>query len=127
MQQVIDNSNLVNMCRDCGAVGFLPVMAYTFNSGTNTVTVADTSTIPAGDAIAKFKVKVHDAFGQTAEGNNEDGADIAVSVAGLNKSKPLSVSVYLKTADGISADGGAYGLLAAGDISHWDVKKNAIV
>lgn len=125
MEQVIDNSNLVTMCHDCGAVGFLPVMAYAV-AGTD-ITVADTSTIPAGDAIKKFKVKLHDAFGGTVVGNNEDGADIVVSSATLNRSKPLSLTVFLATDDGITADGGAYGLLAAGDISHWDVKKNAEV
>lgn len=123
---VIDNTNLINMCRDCGAVGFLPEVTYAYDAAAKTVTVTGNGTdIPAGDALTKMKVKVHDMFGNTVAGQNADGSALVVSTATLNASKPLALSVTLITDDGIIADGGAYGLQAAGDVANWDVQKNA--
>lgn len=57
----------------------------------------------------------------TAPVANEDTIDIST----LDRSKQLALSVTILTVDGIAADGGAYGLLAAGDVGHWDVQLNA--
>jgi hypothetical protein len=205
---VIDNTNLLNMCRDCGAVGFIPVASYVYDAEAETVTVENASTIPAGDVLKQVKVKIHDYYGGTKTGvlygkggggytsaptvvfsggggtgaagtavlqngrvisvtitdpgssyetaptvaftggggsgavgevvldadtvgevnildNTDD--DVAIDVSDLDRSKALAVSVTIMTDAGITADGGAYGLLAAGDIGHWDVKKTAAV
>lgn len=125
---VIDNTNLLQMCHDCGAVGFIPVLTYAYDAGAETVTVTDASTIPAGDGLNKIKLKVHDYYGGTVTGEIAAalGNDV-IDVSGLDRSKALALSATIITDGGITADGGAYGLLAGGDVGHWDVKKTAAV
>ena len=62
----IDNTNLLQLCNDCGAVGFIPAMTYSIAD--NVVTVTNASTIPAGDTLRLIKIKVHDFFGNTVVG-----------------------------------------------------------
>lgn len=64
----IDNTNLLQMCKDCGAVGFIPDMAYELDATANTVTVTDSSTIPGSDALKHIKISVHDFFGHQVVG-----------------------------------------------------------
>ncbi len=126
---LIDNSNLLQMCRDCGAAGFIPAFTYAYDATAETVTVTNASTIPGGDAIKLIKARVHDYFGNDVLGSDPGpvvGA-IVINVADLNRSKPLALTVTISTTGGIIADGGAYGLLPAGDVAHWDVEKNASV
>lgn len=123
---VIDNTNLINMCRDCGAPGFLPVLVYAFDAAAKTVTVTNTSTIPAGDAFVKVKVRVHDQFGGTKTGQITVAATpLVLDVSTLNLSKQISLTATIITDLGIIADGGAYGLMAAGNVASWDIQKNA--
>jgi hypothetical protein len=205
---VIDNVNLLNICRDCGAVGFLPEMTYAYDSNDDEITLTNASTIPSGDSLRLIKAKVHDSFGNevvgaltvqggfgytsapvvsfvggggtgatatavvtngritainvTAGGTgftsaptvvltggggygasatatidtgevdaitvDAPGNDLVLDVSTLDKSKQLAITVMISTDDGITADGGAYGiLLTSGDISSWDVKKTAAV
>ncbi len=65
---VIDNTNLINMCRDCGAAGFVPDLSYAYNAGAATVTMTNGSTIPSGDTLKKIKIRVHDFFGKEVRG-----------------------------------------------------------
>lgn len=65
----IDNTNLLNMCRDCGAVGFIPVLTYLYDAEARTVTIEDDSTYPAGDSLNKIKIRVHDDFGGEVRGH----------------------------------------------------------
>lgn len=123
---VIDNTNLLQMCRDCGAVGFVPDVSYVYDAGAATITVTDSSTIPAGDSLVRIRIQVHDAFGGEVRDEIElAGGNQVVNIATLDRSKPLAIKVAIYTTNQIAADGGAYGLNAAGDISHWDVQKNA--
>lgn len=126
---VIDNTNLINMCRDCGAAGFVPVTSYVFDAEAATVTITDASTIPSGDTRLRVKYKIHDFFGNQVSGAIEaaDSNDDVVDVSTLNRSKQLAVCVTVITTKGIVADGGAYGLMAAGNIAHWDVQRTAAV
>lgn len=122
----IDNSNIKQMCIDCGAVGFEPAVSYEYDPGANTVTVTNASTIPAGDTFVKAKVRVHDMFGKEVRGTITVAATpLVVDVSSLDKSKQLALAVTILTTNKIAADGGAYGLNAAGDVGHWDVQKNA--
>lgn len=124
----IDNANLLQMCHDCGAVGFVPAVIYTFDAAAKTVTVEDNSTIPAGDTAKKTKIKVHDMFGGTVVAEAiAGGAPAVVNVADLNLSKQLALAVTVITNGGIIADGGAYGLMASGDVAHWDIQRTAAV
>lgn len=204
--QVIDNTNLLQICRDCGAVGFLPVVTYVYDAEAGTVTITNDSTIPSGDALRVIKIKVHDFFGAEVRGHisgspggegyesapavafsggggtgaegtaviangkvtgvtidepgssyetaptvaftggggtgaagtvvldgdavdsvtiDADDTTAVLDVSSLNRSKQLAITVEIHTTGQIAADGGAYGLMAAGDISHWDVQKNA--
>jgi len=130
MKSVIDNSNLVNMCRDCGAGDFLPEVSYAYDATAKTVTVTNTSTMNGTDTLVQTKIKVHDFFGGTVNAVLDDSdvdQIIVVDVSSLDASKPLALNVIVKTTAGIIADGGAYGLQAAGDVSHWDVQKTAAV
>ncbi len=124
---VINNANLLQMCHDCGAVGFLPVVAYAYDAGGAEITITNTSTIPAGDAFEMLKVRVHDEFGNEVRGvQTVQATPLVLDVSTLNRSKTLAITVTLTTDDEIAADGGAYGYLAAaGDIANWDVQKNA--
>jgi hypothetical protein len=123
---VIDNTNLINMCRDCGLPGFLPKASYVFDAGARTVTVTDDSDIPADAALKKIKVKVHDYYGGTAVGEIAAAAgNVVVDVSDLDLSKQLAIAVTVILDNGGIADGGAYGIGAAGDIGHWDVQLNA--
>lgn len=55
-----------------------------------------------------------------------NNATVAVlSTATLDASKQFALSVTIITANGLVADGGAYGLMAAGSVGHWDKQKNA--
>jgi hypothetical protein len=59
--QAIDNANLVNICNDCGIVGFTPAVSDGV-SGSN-VTVTENSVIPAGDSQKATHVRLMDDFG----------------------------------------------------------------
>lgn len=71
MINTIDNTNLLNMCRDCGAVGFIPSCAYTYDAVAATITVTNSSTIPAGDTLKLVKVRAHDFYGNEIRGSIE--------------------------------------------------------
>lgn len=205
---LIDNTNLINMCRDCGAAGFLPSIAYTYDAVAKTVTFTNDSTIPSGDSLNKIKVRVHDYFGNEVRGHidgsaggdgyqsapavsftggggtgatahavvsngkvtsvvidtagtgyttaptvvfdntdtggsgaaatatvggglvtavtlSADDDEVVLDVSTLDASKRLSATVTIFTTNMIAADGGAYCLEAAGNISNWDIQKNA--
>ena len=124
---VIDNTNLLNMCKDCGAVGFIPTLAYEYDATAAEVTVTNTSTIPSGDTFLKLKVRVHDFFGNEVRGvQTVQATPLVIDVSTLNRSKPLAITVTLVTTGNIVADGGAYGYLQdTGNIGWYDVQKNA--
>lgn len=203
---VIDNTNLINMCRDCGAVGFIPVLSYVYDAGAGTIVITNSSTIPSGDTLRRIKIKVHDFFGGEVRGSIDgvtggagytsvptvtivggggsgaiahavltgdrvssivvdaagtgyssdptvvitggggsgargtvtrstttvgsiavtaDDNAVTIDVSTLDRSKQLAIRGTILTANQIAADGGAYGLMAAGNLGHWDVQKNA--
>lgn len=70
--QPFDNTNLLQMCNDCGAVGFVPAVAYSV-SGSN-VTVTNSSTIPSGDTLKKVHVRLVDQFGGEVRGHIDGSA-----------------------------------------------------
>lgn len=129
MSNTIDNSNLVNLW-DRGTAGFTPRASYVYDYSAKTVAVHNLSTIPAGDTLVKTKFKIHDMFGGTVSGEIPvaDGDQIVTAdVTALNLSKPLALSVVVLTTKGLVADGGAYGLMTAGDVAHWDIQTTAAV
>lgn len=124
---VINNSNLLTLCNNCGAVGFVPVLEYEYDAAAKTVTITDGSTFPAGSELTRIKVKVHDFFGAEARGNiTVAGGDVEIDISALNTSKPLSITATITTVDHIAADGSASGYLATeGILAFYDVQKNA--
>jgi hypothetical protein len=123
----IDNTNLINVFGGQNDVaGFIPAAGYTYDAATGDVVVTDGSTIPAGDTLARIKVQLFDKFGGEVRGTISALAGTAtLSAATLNTSEPLDLKMTIVTAANRIADGGAYNLLAAGDIRHWDIQKNA--
>lgn len=122
----IDNTNLLQMCFDCGAVGFLPAFAYAYDAEAATITVTNTSTIPAGDTFAVAKLRVMDQFGGEIRGNITVAATPnVIDVSGLDRSKGLNLMVHMHTVGHIAADGIAVNVGAAGNVGGWDVQKNA--
>jgi hypothetical protein len=123
--QAADNTNLKNLSGKLPA-GFNPVVTYT-NDGTNVV-VTDGTAIPAGDTLKKVKIQVFDKFGGEVRDvitvTGGPGAK-TLSLATLNKSKPLDLKVTVLTTNNIAADGGAYNLGASGSVSDWDSQQNA--
>jgi hypothetical protein len=122
----IDNSNLINY-RGCLPAGFTPALTYAYNAGAATVTVTDATVLPAGDTLKKIRVRIHDKFGGEVRGSISAllGNTGAISVASLNTSKGLDITVTITTTNMIAADGGAYHIDAAGSISNWDIQQNA--
>lgn len=121
-----DNTNLLQMCNDCGAVGFVPAVGYTYNAATGDVVVTNTSTIPAGDTFGKVHLRLTDQFGGEVRGTITVAATpVTISALTLNRSKSLNLMATIVTPGHIAADGSAYGLQAAGDVANWDVQKNA--
>jgi len=122
----INNANLLNMCKDCGAVGFVPELSYAYDAVEAEVTITNTSTIPSGDTFLKLKVRVHDFFGKEVRGfQTVQATPLVIDISSLDRSKPLAITVTLITTNNILADGGAYGYLqAAGNIGWYDVQKN---
>lgn len=83
----IDNTNLVSgLLRDYIAAGFTPAVAYAYDAGAKTVTVTDSSTIPAGDTLKAVHCKVHDQFGGEVRGS------IIIAVGGQNYTSAPAVS-----------------------------------
>lgn len=122
----IDNTNLVNLCNNCGAVGFLPVIAFAYDAVAKTVTLTNTSTISAGDTFLKVKVQVFDKFGGEVRGTQTVLATpLVIDVSTLNAAETLDIKVVELTTGKIAADGGAYRIGAAGSIGMWDIQKNA--
>jgi hypothetical protein len=122
----IDNSNLLQMCADCGAAGFVPGATYTYDSATGAVVITAAVTLPAGDAISKIKAQLFDKFGGEVRGNTSTATGtITLDGSTLNNSKPFDLKVSIFTTGHIAADGGAYHLQPAGSVSQWDVQKNA--
>lgn len=122
----IDNTNLLQLCYDCGAVGFVPSVTYTYNATTGDVVVTDASTLPAGDTLSKIKVQLFDKFGGEVRGTiTALAGSVTLSALTLNRARVLDMKVTILTTGHIAADGGVYWLQAAGNVSLWDVQKNA--
>ena len=123
----IDNSNLVNY-RGCLPAGFTPKVSYAYDAAAKEVVITDDSDIPDGDALSKVHVSVHDKFGgEVRDAITVTGAPGAqtIDVSSLDASKGLDIRATVLTTKHIAADGGAYGIGAAGDVSSWDIQQNA--
>ena len=123
----ISNANLLNVFGGQNDVaGFIPALTYTYNNATGAVVVTDASTVPAGDTLKTIKVKVFDKFGAEVKSTISALAGSAtLDGATLNRSEPLDIKVTVLTNLNRVADGGAYDIMPAGAIAHWDIQKNA--
>lgn len=124
---VIDNSNLIRMCNDCGAVGFVPVISFAFDPETSTFTFTNTSTIPAGTTFTKMKAKLIDHNGKQLNGaQTVQATPLAVDASTLDLSEPVNILIFISTANKINADGSFKWVShTEGTVSHWDVEKGA--
>lgn len=130
----IDNSNLLDYRDDQGTSGFTPGVSYVYDSANEEVDVTDASVFPSGVSLLRIHVRVHDKFGNQANGEieNPDGSDSAgdhtdtIDVSGLDASKGLDITATVVADDGmLVADGGAYNIGASGSLGSWDKQKNA--
>lgn len=124
--QAIDNTNLVNYCKtNCNITSFLPKISFVYDAAAKTVVVTDGSTYGSGDGLKKAHIKVHDYFGaelrDTITVTSTPGAK-TINVATLNASKGLNITATIITNVDFHADGSAYRIAAAGDLSNWDKK-----
>ncbi len=123
--KAIDNSNLINH-RGTQPAGFTPNVSWTYDAQANEVVFSDGTTIPSGDDLQIIHCSANDKFGGEVRGSITDSEDnVTLDVSSLNKSKGLDIRATVLTARNIAADGGAYNIGAAGDLSNWDVQQNA--
>jgi hypothetical protein len=124
--QAIDNTNMKNWNGVLPA-GFTPVLTYAYDADAATVIVTDGSTLGAGDTLKAIHVRVHDKFGGEVRDNIGAlaGNTGTIDVSGLNRSKGLDITATITTAKMVAADGGAYGIGAAGSVANWDIQQNA--
>jgi hypothetical protein len=124
--QAIDNANLLNYCNtNCGIAGFIAKVSYVYDATAKTIDVTDASTYISGDGLKKVQVKVFDQFGgelrDTITTTGTPGKK-TINVATLNSSKPFTITATVITNKDYRADGSAFYIQAAGDLSNWDKK-----
>lgn len=131
MVNAIDNSDMLDYRGDQGTAGFAPVVSYVFNAGSEIVSITNATTWPSGKSLGKVKVSVHDKFGNQQNGvidpDEGSGTDntIVIDVSDLDLSKPLDITATVLDSTGrLVADGGAYNINAAGNLSSWDKQYN---
>lgn len=131
--KAIDNSNLLHY-RTSDTVDFEPAVAYAYDANAAEVDITDTSSFPSGVALKKTKIQIFDKFGGEVRGfiypsaGSDSGHDgeTTISVSTLDRSKPLDIkATVIADDDMLVADGGAYNIGTAGNLSNWDIQKNA--
>ncbi len=85
MRTAIDNSGFLNVCHNCGCVGFEPSLAFDFNSVAKTLEITDNTTYSAGDARKIVHILVSDKHGNHKSGNIPVGGTGVVTL-GLSNS-----------------------------------------
>ncbi len=136
MVQAIDNSNLKSYRQSQGTVGFVPKLSYTFDAAAKELDLVHDSDFPAGVALKRVHIRVHDKFGGEVRGHitpaggslSPGDADTTIDLTGLDFSKPLDITAtIIADDDQLVADGGAYNIGAAGEVGNWDAQRNANV
>ena len=112
-------------CNNCNIAGFTPGAHFAFD-GTHSLTLYDTSILPAGVNFIKAKYKASDKFGNSVQGEvalSGSGHTVVLNTSTLNVTKGVDIRATV-IADGIIADGGIYcvSLNAAisGVLATWD-------
>lgn len=130
----IDNTNLTNYLESNGTEDFSPAVNYTYDAAAQEVDVQDVSSFPSGVSLEKAHIKVHDKFGNEANGyilapgdsDSAHASDTTIDVSGLDASKGLIITATVIGSDHkLVADGSAHDIGAAGSIGSWDKQKNA--
>jgi len=121
--QSVNNQNILGYC--CNALGDVVGSAtFSYNAGTNTLTVTDTSTIAAPDTFKIMHVDVYDRFGGKVYGHIDVAAgNVALSTATLNASRGFAVNITLVTTAGVAKDGSAYKIANSQTTGGFDVEK----
>lgn len=133
MTNAVSNDNLKNYRNDLGTTGFVPKVTFAYDAGAKEIDVMEDSDFPAGVALKKVVVKVHDAFGGEARGEVLPGTgsggntgEKTISVSALDASRGLSITAtVIADDDKLVADGSAHNIGASGSLSTWDIQKNA--
>ncbi|HAI83883.1 MAG TPA: hypothetical protein DCL43_09460, partial [Chitinophagaceae bacterium] len=101
--------------------GFIPNLTFTYNSTTGVVVVTDASTFPAGDAIKRINVLVHDEFGKSVPGTITvaGGNTGSISVTSLNRTRSLRITATVLTQKECVSDGSANNIQSAGQLAYW--------
>lgn len=129
----VSNTNLTNYRNDLGTTGFVPKVTYAYDAGAKEVDVMEDSDYPAGVALKKVVVKIHDQFGGEARGEVLPGTgsggntgEKTISVSALDASRGLSISAtVIADDDQLIADGSALITGTSGTLGSWDAQKNA--
>ena len=134
MSQAVSNENLKNYRDDAGTTGFVPAVTYEYDAAAAEIDFEENSAFPAGVALKKTILRVHDKAGNEVRGfilpaaGSDSGHDgeTTIDVSSLDRSKPLDITAtVIADDDKLVADGGAYNIGAAGNIGGWDTQKNA--
>lgn len=107
--------------KGCNCQGFIPNLTFTYNSTTGVVVVTDASTFPAGDAIKRINVLVHDEFGKSVPGTITvaGGNTGSISVTSLNRTRSLRITATVLTQKECVSDGSANNIQSAGQLAYW--------
>ncbi|SHK92717.1 hypothetical protein SAMN05444266_101613 [Chitinophaga jiangningensis] len=119
----IDNKDLLHYRSNGPISAFTPKVQYTYDGAAKTLEVTDASTYPAGQALKKVIVKVHDHYGKDITDSitvTGVAGKKVISVANLNAAKGLNISVTVISDAGLIADGTWFKIAAAGEVSNWD-------
>lgn len=132
MSNAISNDNLKNYRDGQDTTGFLPKLEYEYDAVAKEVDVVSKTEFPAGKYLKKVILHVHDKFGGTVHGEitEQPGSgvadDVTIDVETLNLSKPLDITAtVILTGDHLVADGGAYDIGVAGELSNWNINWRA--
>lgn len=122
------NENIKDMlCGGCDCTGFTPSVTYVISS--NTLTITDASTYPAGDDRKILRVAIHDKQGgkvvaAITQGDGDDAQ--AVSIAALNRAEGIDMLITIVTQEGCISDGHASNLGASGSAGYFDFENSSL-
>jgi len=122
--KAIDNSNVLDYPQKAPGLGVAASVAFSYNSGTTTLTITDNSTYPAGDSRKAVNISVFDKFGGKIEAaigvapNN-----VAINIATLNKTEGVSVIATVVSAKNGQRDGSVHEVTTLKQSGNLDMEK----
>lgn len=127
------NANIKDkLCGGCDCTGFAPAVGLNLNTGTNILTITDTTTYGTGAARKIVQIVIVDRNAKKVYANipaaDADGI-ITADVSTLDRSEGLTVQATVISDKGCISDGSYYGLgvlATVGSMGAWDKDFNNI-